>query len=76
MCIHKIPGAPLTYSILMMAGGGGQSEFFGSKILAKSDFFGSMKDARIFLGYKKTRPIFGGCEKRTDRGIFWGYAKK
>ena len=31
-------------------GGGGQSDFFGSEILAKSDFFGSLKYARNFLG--------------------------
>ena len=40
------------------------SDFFGSEILAKSDFFGSMKDAGIFLG----------CEKKTE-GCFW-VAKK
>ena len=31
---------------------------FLAEILAKSDFFGSMKDARIFLGCVKTRGIF------------------
>ena len=42
-----------------------------SEILAKSDLFGSMKDARNFLvRKKKNRGIFGGCEKRT-KGIFW-----
>ena len=35
--------------------------FFGSEILAKRHFFGSMKDVRIFLGHEKT-------------GIFWGTA--
>ena len=35
------PGAPRD---------GGPSDFLGSEILAKSDFFGSMKDARVFLG--------------------------
>ena len=34
-------------------GGGGPSDSFGSEILAKSDFLGSMKDARIFLGLQK-----------------------
>ena len=29
---------------------GGPNDFFGSEILAKSDFIGSMKDAGIFLG--------------------------
>ena len=57
-------------------GGGSPSDFFGSEILAKSDFFRSMKDARIFLGH----------EKNKNKGIFWavrkglrdffGYAKK
>ena len=40
-----------------------------SEILAKSNFFGSMKDARIFLGSEKDRGIFSGCEKRT-KGFF------
>ena len=45
--------------------------FFGSEILAKSDFLGSMKDAGIFLGReKKNRGIFLGCEKST-KGFFW-----
>ena len=35
-------------------------DFFGSDILAKRDFFGSMKDAGIFLG------------RENNRGIFWG----
>ena len=39
---------------------GGPNDFFGSEILAKGDFFGSMKDARIFLGCeKKTEGFFG-----------------
>ena len=32
--------------------------FSGSVILAKGDFFGSMKDAGIFLGHKKTQGFF------------------
>ena len=34
--------------------------------------FGSMKDARTFLGCKKNknRGIFMSCEKRT-KGFFW-----
>ena len=39
---------------------GDPSDFLGSEILAKSDFFGSMKDARIFLGCKKKQRIFWG----------------
>ena len=38
--------------------------FLGSEILAKSDFFGSIKDAGIFLGSQK---------KLTD---FFGFGKK
>ena len=40
---------------------GGPSEFFGSEILGKGDFFGSMKDAGIFLGREKEtrRDVFG-----------------
>ena len=34
-------------------------------LLAQSDFFGSMKDARIFLGCKRKTGIFLGCKKRT-----------
>ena len=49
--------------------GGGLSDFFGSQILAQSDFLGSMKDAGVFLVHKKYRGISLGCEKRT-KGIF------
>ena len=41
---------------------------------AKSDFFGSMKDAGIFRGREK-RWIFLGCKKRT-KGFFWGMLEK
>ena len=41
------PGASFTY---FNDGGGGPSDFFGSEILAKSDFVGSMKDTGIFFG--------------------------
>ena len=38
---------PTHIIILIMGGGGGPSEFFGSEILAKSDFLGSIqKDQR------------------------------
>ena len=73
--LHKlsgwIPGAPLTY----FNDGGGPSDVFRSEILAKGDFFGSMKDAGIFLGRKKNGEIFLGCEKRT-KGFFGGMLKK
>ena len=52
-----------------MGGLGGLSDFFGSEILAKSDFFGSMKDAGI------NRGISLGCEKRT-MGFFGVCQKK
>ena len=39
--------------------------FLGSEILAKSNFFGSMKDAGIFLGCEKEQRDFLGCEKKT-----------
>ena len=61
----EAPGTPLTY--FNDKGGGGLSDFLGSEILAKSDFFGSMKDVGIFLAKKKR--IFWGCEK-TKR-FFW-----
>ena len=41
-------------------GGGGSEGFFGSDILAKRDFLGSMKDAGIFLGRENNTGIFLG----------------
>ena len=69
---ENVPGAPLTCfnDGRGGVGVGGPSDFFGPEILAKGDFFGSMKDARIFLGRKKNGEIFLGCEKRT-KGFFW-----
>ena len=61
------PEAPLTY---FNDGGGGPSNFFGSEILAQSDFLGSMKRHRNVFGSQKNRGIFWGCEKRT-KGFFW-----
>ena len=55
-------------------GGGGSSDFFGSEILAKSDFFGSMKDAGIFLGPEKNREFFWVVNKGLRD--FFGYTKK
>ena len=48
-----------------MTGGGGSNDFIEFEILAKGDFFGSMKDAGNFLGRKKNKGTFWGCEKRT-----------
>ena len=39
---------------------GGSEGFFGSDILDKRDFFGSMKDASIFLGRENNTGIFLG----------------
>ena len=76
------PGVPLTYfnDGGREGGEGGLSGFFGSEILAKNDFFASMKDASFFGGCEKDRGIFWGCEKRTKGffvcakkvAIFWG----
>ena len=56
----SLSGSQGPHSHILMTGGGGPSDFLGSEILAKSDFFGSMKDAGIFLGReKKQRDIFG-----------------
>ena len=48
------------YSDILMMGGGGGSlrDFFGSEILAKRDFLGSIKDAWIFLGCKNKQEFF------------------
>ena len=53
----------------------GLSDFLGSEILAKSDFFGSMKDAGIFWGREKKNKDFFGLRKK-DQGIFGGMPKK
>ena len=68
------PVALLTYFNDGVGGGESTSDVFGSEILAKSDFFGSMKDAGIFLGCKKKQRNFFGLRKR-DRDFF-EYAKK
>ena len=62
-----------SHSHILMTGG--LIDFFGSEILAKSDFLGSMKDAGIFWGHeKKTK----GCFWVPKKGLsdFFGYAKK
>ena len=54
------PGAPLTYfndrGVLVI--------FLGLKFWPKVIFFGSMKDAKIFLGRKKNRGILFGLRKK------------
>ena len=54
----------------------GRSEwFFGPEILAKVSFFGSMKDAGIFLGREEKQRGFLGC-KKGQRDFFLGMLKK
>ena len=48
------------HSHILMTGGGGPKDFFGSDILAERDFFGSMKDAGNFLCHENNRGIFLG----------------
>ena len=45
---------------MMLSQGGGPSDFFGSEILAQSDFFGV---------YERRRHLFGSW--KNNRGIFW-----
>ena len=55
--IHTSQG-PHSHVLMTEGGGGVPSDFFGSEILARSDLFGSMKDAGIFLGPEKERDFF------------------
>ena len=71
---------PRPHSHILITGagvgrGGGPSDFFGSEILAKSDFFRSMKDARIFLGRERKTEGFFGVAKKGLRD-FLGLQKK
>ena len=57
----KRPVAQGPHSHILMTGGvggWGPKVFLGSDILAKRDFFGSMKDARIFWVAKTTEEFF------------------
>ena len=73
--ITQAQSAPLTH-FNDEEGGGGPSNIFGSEILAKSDFFRSMKDAGIFFGsQKKKQRDFIWVTKKGPRDLF-GYAKK
>ena len=49
--------------------------FWGLKFWPKVIFFGSMKDAGIFLGHEKKGEICFGLQKKELRG-FGGYVKK
>ena len=61
------------HSYILMTGG--PSDFFGSKVLAKSYFLGLMKHAEIFLGHEKKQRDFFWVAKQGLR-FFFGYAKK
>ena len=63
------PGATLTY--FNDGGGGDPSDFLGSEILAKGDFFWVYERRRDFFGSrKKRRDLFWVAKKRTKG--FWG----
>ena len=64
------PGAPLTY----FNDEGVRVIFFGSDILAKTDFLGSMKDVGNFGSQKKQRDLFWVARKGLRDSL--GYAKK
>ena len=51
------------------------SGFFGSDILAKSDFFPSTNDVGILGGRAKNRGILWVAKKVLTKGIFWGMLK-
>ena len=55
------PGAPLTY----FNDGGGPSDFFGSEILAKGDFFWVYERRRDFFRVAKKKRDFFGLRKRN-----------
>ena len=66
---------PHSYILMTGEGEGGPSDFLGSEILAKSDFFGVYETCRdFFWAPKKNKGIFLGCKTRTKG--FFGYAKK
>ena len=67
----KPPQGP--HSHILMTGA--PSNFLGSEILAKSDLFGSMKDAGFFWVTKKKTEGFFWVAKKGLRDCF-GYAKK
>ena len=73
--VNGDPRGPTHIFVMMGEGAGDPSDFFGSEILAKSDFFRSMKDARIFLGCEKKQRDFLVVAKK-DKGNFLGMLKK
>ena len=70
-----MPGVPLIYfNDGGGGGGGGLSDFFGSEILAKGNFFGSER-CQDFLGSQKKTEGFFWVAKKELRDFF-GYVKK
>ena len=63
----RCPGAPLTY---FNDGGMIRVTFWGLKFWPKVIFFGSMKDAGIFLGRKRKTEGFFGVAKKRNKGFF------
>ena len=67
---NYLPGVPLAY-FNIGGGEGGLEWFFGSEILAKSDFFWVYEKCWDFFWVtEENRGIFLGCEKRI-KGYFW-----
>ena len=56
--LSGVPQAQGPHPHILMTGGGGPSEFFGFKILAKSDFW-VYERRRDFLGREKKRDFLG-----------------
>ena len=73
MCEACTPRGPSHINILVTGdwGGGGPSDFLGLQILAKSDFFWSMKDTRpgFFWGREK-KWRFSWVAKKGLRDFF------
>ena len=59
----------------LMMGGWGPSDFFGSEILAKGDFFWVYERRRDFFGSQKKNGGMFWVAKKELR-FFFGYAKK
>ena len=69
----SFPGAPLTFfndgGGAGGGGGGSAKDSFGSDILAKRDFIGSMKDAGILWGHEDNTGIFLGIFQKINYKI-------
>ena len=52
-------------SHILMMGGRGPSDFFGSEILAKGDFFGVYERRHDFFGSQKKLEGFFGLRKKN-----------